>query len=199
MKHLPIMLKSLMKKAFCTTLLLLAIVTFWPMNKVTAQVSIGVDVHIPLWAPHYEHVREVQYYYLPDIEVYYDVWSDQYVYFDNGVWIYSRALPPMYADYDLNRGHVVVLERGIHKPWVRHRSYVSYYPKHYFHGKSRNYYVEGPREHRRNHTVVAPRRSPSDNVPSRSRHEAPRAAPSHQQGGRGHHEKGGKGNGGHRR
>src|ERR1041385_8506337 len=58
-----------------------------------AQVSVGVNINIPFWAPVYDHVDEVQYYYLPDIEVFYDVPNREFVYMEDGNWVYSPELP----------------------------------------------------------------------------------------------------------
>jgi hypothetical protein len=49
------------------------------------------------------------YYYIPDIESYYDVRTGNYVYMDNGKWAKTTTLPPAYKDYDLYNGYKVVL------------------------------------------------------------------------------------------
>jgi len=80
-----------------------------------AQVSLSINIgHQPAWGPTgYNHV---DYYYLPDIESYYDVATGQYIYLDGGRWINSRALPPRYAGYDLYSGYKVVVNRP--KPYL---------------------------------------------------------------------------------
>src|ERR1700722_6461636 len=40
------------------------------------------------------------YYYLPDLGVYYDVTDQCYVYFDGAEWVFSAYLPGQYADFD---------------------------------------------------------------------------------------------------
>jgi hypothetical protein len=50
-----------------------------------------------------------RYYYLPDIETYYDIRAKDYVYMNNGKWIRSTELPVTYKDYDLYNGYKVVL------------------------------------------------------------------------------------------
>lgn len=74
----------------------------------SAQVSVNVNIGAPPpWAPvGYERVN---YYYLPDVECYYDVHASNFIYFGNGRWIRSRHLPPHYRNYDLYHGRTVVL------------------------------------------------------------------------------------------
>lgn len=49
------------------------------------------------------------YYYLPDIETYYDIRNRTFVHQDNGKWVKSAELPAAYRDYDLYNGYKVVL------------------------------------------------------------------------------------------
>lgn len=81
----------------------------------SAQVSINVNIGSqPAWGPSgYNHV---DYYYLPDIESYYDVATNQYIYQDGGRWIFARTLPPRYRGYDLYSGYKVVVNRP--KPYL---------------------------------------------------------------------------------
>lgn len=73
-----------------------------------AQISINVNIGSqPLWGPvGYDHV---DYYYLPDIESYYSVPKQQFVYMDNGRWVFSRSLPSRYRSYNLYNGYKVVV------------------------------------------------------------------------------------------
>lgn len=73
-----------------------------------AQVSINVNLGTPpVWAPA-ERV-ETQYYYLPEIQTYYDVPAQRFIYVRNGKWIRSAALPPRYKNYDLYHGRTVYI------------------------------------------------------------------------------------------
>lgn len=73
-----------------------------------AQVSINVNIGSPpSWGP--VGYAETDYYYLPDVEAYYDVRATQFIYFGNGKWIRSRYLPRQYRNYDLYSGYKVVL------------------------------------------------------------------------------------------
>jgi hypothetical protein len=87
----------------------------------------------PMWAPPYDNPAGIQYYYIPDIECYYDVWNSEFVYMENGRWLFSPVLPAYYASYDLMHGHVVVLARMVHQPWMHHELSLQHYPRYYHH------------------------------------------------------------------
>ena len=98
----------------------------------TAQ-SVNVTVHLsPLWAPYYEHPEWVRYYYIPDIECYYDVWNSEFVYLEDGNWMFGSALPPSYNYFDLTTCFVVVLNHQVHEPWHHFHYYVAHYPRYYY-------------------------------------------------------------------
>ena len=81
-------------------------------EKAEAQVRVGVNINIgqqPPWRPAgYDYV---EYYYLPDIETYYYVPRQQFVYLSNGRWVFSASLPSRYRGYDLYGGYKVVINR----------------------------------------------------------------------------------------
>src|ERR1035437_1761545 len=69
----------------------------------------------PPWAPPYDNVSQIRYYYLPDYEVYYDVWGNQFWYIgDGGVWVSSVGPPPPYAGVDLGAAFVVLIRSEEH-------------------------------------------------------------------------------------
>ena len=88
----------------------------------------------PAWAPPYS--PGVRYYYLPDIETYYDLSTQEFVYLYDGQWCFSLNLPPMYADFDLNDCFSIALNVNVFQPWMHHHYYVSNYPRYYY----RDYY-----------------------------------------------------------
>ncbi|MDR6845753.1 hypothetical protein [Flavobacterium granuli] len=113
--------------------------------QVSVDVNIGtpnVNVHVgtpppppppsrpsppPVWGP--VGYDEVEYYYLPDIQVYYDIRLAQYIYFGNGKWVRSRYLPSHCRNYDLYHGYKVVLtDYHGHSPYSHfHDHKVKYY------------------------------------------------------------------------
>lgn len=97
----------------------------------TSFMSVGVQYTNPSWAPPYH--PGARYYYLPDIEVYYDLSGGEFVYLDNGRWMFAGSLPSLYSGYDLFNSFVVVLNFSIYQPWMHHHEYVSHYPRYYYH------------------------------------------------------------------
>lgn len=95
-----------------------------------SQTTSGNRYYVPDWAPVYE--PGVRYYYIPDIETYYDVTNGNYIYRDRGMWIFSRDLPPMYRGYNLHNGFQVVIDRNVYEPWRYHQNYVTSYPRYYY-------------------------------------------------------------------
>lgn len=76
------------------------------LNHINLHAQVSVNVAVPAWGP---AVTTEEYYYLPDIDSYYDIRHEQYIYVDKGVWIRSRALPSRYRNYNLKTGHVVIV------------------------------------------------------------------------------------------
>jgi len=76
----------------------------------SAHSQVSINVHIgtpPAWGPAgYDNVR---YYYLPDIEAYYDVPSAMFIYLSGNRWVHRHQLPPRYRNYDLYGGYKVVM------------------------------------------------------------------------------------------
>jgi hypothetical protein len=104
--------------------LIAAILSIAYSYKADAQVSVNVNIgRQPVWGPvGYDYVN---YYYLPDLDVYYDVPRGMFVYYQSGRWNFGASLPGRYGRYDLyNSYKVVVNDRN---PWLRH----SYYRSHY--------------------------------------------------------------------
>ena len=115
-------------------------------NKVLAQsFGVNINLNIPTWAPQYDNVNQVQYYYLPDIESYYDVYNREFVCFENGNWIFAPQLPQRYAWYDFNNSFSVVLDYSAREPWRYHNFYVEHYPRNYYRAMYRNEFEN--REH----------------------------------------------------
>lgn len=99
-----------------------------------AQVSVNVNMGSPpQWGP--VGYSGVQYYYLPDVEAYYDVRSSNFIYFSGGNWIHRKQLPNHYRNYDLYNGYKVVMTdyRG-KAPYTYYKEHKSKYAKGY-HGK----------------------------------------------------------------
>jgi len=158
--------------------LLLALVFFTATLSLQAQVSINVNVGSPpAWGP--SGYTDVQYYYLPDIDVYYDINTGQYIYLNNNNWVRATALPPAYRNYDLYNGYKVVMTdyRG-NAPYTNHATYRAKYPKGYRGAPQKTI---GARPNRGNNGGVkhtnAPRKTNNGNAPRANnggvKHNAP--------------------------
>ena len=103
-------------KRLLSILVLTGIITLSSVSYSNAQVNVSVNIGSqPLWGP--VGYDAVQYYYLPDLEMYYDVPTQQFVYLSNGRWVFATGLPPQYRNYDLYSGYKVVVNRP--QPWLR--------------------------------------------------------------------------------
>ena len=112
-----------------------------------AQVSVNVNIGTPpSWGP--EGYDNDRYYYLPDIDVYYDVNQSVFIYDNSGKWLRAKRLPSRYSQYDLYSGYKVVLTnyRG-DAPYTYHTKHRANYPKGY-HGKPQK--NRGPKPEKNN-------------------------------------------------
>jgi len=102
--------------------LLVLIIAVFLSSTVFAQVSVNLSFKLdrqPVWGPTgYDYV---EYYYLPDIDVYYNVPQHRFFYQERGRWISRSSLPSRYRGFDLyNSYKVVVNERT---PYRNHATY----------------------------------------------------------------------------
>lgn len=98
-----------------------------------AQAQVSLNVHLgspPAWGP--TGYNDAQYYYLPDVESYYDVNSSMFIYNNNGRWVHRRSLPYRYRNYDLYNGYKVVMSdyRG-NTPYTNYSQHRMQYNKGY--------------------------------------------------------------------
>ncbi|MFD1770039.1 hypothetical protein [Sphingobacterium suaedae] len=136
-----------------------------------AQVSVSINIGAqPLWGPvGYDYVR---YYYMPEIDVYYDVSHRRYTYYHGNRWITRSSLPNRYRHVDMYRTYKVVLNHD--HPWRNHRHVRRQYSR-YAHNHSQRII----RDHRRHDHYERHNRD--------RRHEYKRHHKNHDRGHRGHH------------
>ena len=98
-------------------------------NVMFAQVSVGINIGIPVAA---------RYYYLQDIEAYFDIQASMYIYHSGSRWIHARVLPSSYGHYDFNNGHKVIINdyRG-NSPYIYFKHHRTQFPKGHY-GKTEN-------------------------------------------------------------
>jgi hypothetical protein len=81
-----------------------------------AQVSLSVSFNVdrqPIWGP--TGYDRVDYYYLPDLDVYYNVPQHKFFYFEKGRWRSKSSLPSQYHGHDLYNSYKVVVNEP--EPW----------------------------------------------------------------------------------
>ena len=84
----------------------------------------------PPWAPPYDNVSQIRYYYFPDYEMFYDVWDGVFCYQSGAVWICSATLPQMYATVNLYGTFIVLVHRNLTHPWDHYNYFRHNYPRH---------------------------------------------------------------------
>lgn len=118
-----------------------------------AQVSVSLNIGSrPEWCGHYED--DVDYFYLPEIEAYYDVNTAVFIYLGPRGWVRSAYLPEYCHDYDLDHGYKVAIDYHGYTPYT----YYNHHRERYFRPNYRNYRNEYYGPHRRStYYAVAPR------------------------------------------
>jgi hypothetical protein len=123
-----------MKKILFAAIILMGCLSFRSAN---AQVGFRLNINIgnqPEWGPTgYDHV---DYYYMPDVDAYYDVPTHQYVYYENNAWVHRTYLPAQYRNYDVYNGYKVVVNRP--NPWLKNAYYRNTYAKYKGRGPERD-------------------------------------------------------------
>ena len=102
-----------MKKIlFITALLFGCLSVKYSSAQITFRAGININSQ-PDWGP-IGH-PQAHYYYMPDIDAYYDVQAHQYVYRENNIWVHNGNLPDRYRDYDRYHSYKVVINDR--NPW----------------------------------------------------------------------------------
>lgn len=114
-----------MKKNILISAIILSLL--FAFNVSHAQVSVSLNIGVqPLWGPvGYDYV---DYYYMPQYEVYYDVPHSQFVYFEGGHWLFAAKLPARYGRVDFYSTYKVVInEHNAYMHFKEHQvKYVEY-------------------------------------------------------------------------
>jgi hypothetical protein len=111
-----------------------------------AQISVRLNLGSPpQWGP--SGYNEARYYYLPDVEAYYDVPSSMFIYFNGISWVHRSYLPSRYRNYDLYNGYKVVMTdyRG-NTPYTHFREHKRQYSKGYRGQEQHNIGIRPERE-----------------------------------------------------
>jgi len=95
------------------------------LNTTNAQ-NININVNLdnqPAWGPTgYDYA---EYYYFPDLNVYFDINNSLFYYLSGSKWISDRYLPSKYSKKDLYSLYKVVVND--HQPWLNNKSHKKEY------------------------------------------------------------------------
>ena len=119
-----------MKKSVNLFLLILIIGLFPIISN--SQVSVGVNINVPVVE---------RYYYLQDIEGYYDTKTSMYIYNSGGRWVRVRTLPVIYRGFDFNTAHkVIIRDYSGNSPYYYYKVHRANFPKGKYLGKEKSYW-----------------------------------------------------------
>ena len=116
-----------MKKYLLT---ILVVTAFFFSSDLTSQVRVNLNVNLgvrPTWGLPGNYSGD--YYYLPEIDSYYDIPRHQFIYFDGFGWVFASALPYQFRDYDLYNGYKVVINEP--RPYLNNQMYRQRYSRYY--------------------------------------------------------------------
>lgn len=92
-------------------------------NAQNANISVNINKQ-PSWGP--EGYETANFYFFPDLNVYFDVNSSLFYYQSGSNWISNRYLPNKYSKYDLYSLYKIVINDDS-QPWSNHKNYKSKY------------------------------------------------------------------------
>ncbi len=116
---------------FLTTILLFAI-------KTTAQISVNISLGSrPAYNPpvHYYYDDNVDYYFLPEIQAYFDNRSGLFIHYNSGGWVRTRS----FDNFDINRCQRIAIEYHGNTPY---RDFVSHRQQYCNNNRREVVYVE---------------------------------------------------------
>ena len=115
-----------MKKFMLTSMVVSA---FLLTTRAEAQIRVNVDLNNgrPSWGLPGNHSGD--YYYLPEIDSYYDIPGRQFIYSDGRNWIHASQLPYAYRDYNLFGGYKVLINEP--RPYLLADAYRQKYSRYY--------------------------------------------------------------------
>lgn len=107
-------------------ILLLGIVLLMGVsNSAESQVSINVNINSqPAWGP--TGYESANFYYFPDLNIYFDVDNSLFYYLSNSNWVSDRYLPGKYSKYNFYDLYKVVINNDS-KPWLKNKEHKKEY------------------------------------------------------------------------
>ena len=110
-------------KKFKKIMLIAILVCAFIFNS-SAQIKINVNLNVlPDWGP--AEVEQVEYYYMPEYDIYYYAPKKQFVYLNGSNWVFAYELPSRYRNANLYSTYKVVINEP--RPYLKHNYYVVKY------------------------------------------------------------------------
>ncbi|MFV0537568.1 MAG: hypothetical protein ACK5M3_09370 [Dysgonomonas sp.] len=111
-----------MKKLIIALSLFFAIGIANPAGAQNININVNVDKQ-PAWGPTgYDYA---EFYYFPDINIYFDVNSSVFHYLSGSKWVSNQYLPSKYSKYDLYNMYKVVVNDK--QPWLQNKNHKKSY------------------------------------------------------------------------
>lgn len=132
-------------------IMLVAFIMLMGINTSKAQVSVSLNIGSPpVWAPPvYAHT--IRYYYIPEVDCYYDAVRAGYYYNSGPRWVFSAYLPGAYRDYDIASCHHVAVNYYGSQPYTYFSSRRYGYVQRYHSRPEREYRPEYEERHWKEH------------------------------------------------
>ncbi|MCD8305717.1 MAG: hypothetical protein LUC49_03535 [Prevotella sp.] len=100
---------------------------FFALSAIPAQAQISININIgkqPSWGPSgYDYA---QFYFIPELNIYYDVEAALFYYLSGSTWVGAKYLPLKYKKYDLSSMYKVVMN-DVTTPWLNNKEHKKTY------------------------------------------------------------------------
>ena len=97
-----------------------------------SQVDIGVNINFPTGE---------RYYYLQDVEAYYDNQTSMYIYLSGDRWTRVKMLPSSYRNFNFNTTNkVIIRDYTGNSPFYYYKTHKVKFPKGHYKGKNNSYW-----------------------------------------------------------
>ena len=97
-----------------------------------SQVEIGVNLNFPTGE---------RYYYLQDVEAYYDNQTSMYIYLSGDRWTRVKHLPSSYRNFNLNTANkVIIRDYNGNSPFYYYKAHKVKFPKGHYKSKNNSYW-----------------------------------------------------------
>lgn len=122
-----------------------------------AQFSLNVSLNSrPTYSnPHYHYDTDVDYYYLPEIEAYFDNRDGIFIYYGSRGWIRSFNLPSHCNNFNIHNGVKIALDYHGNAPFEDHhyhkKRYYKSFKKYYCNNNDNGNYYGKVKHHKNKH------------------------------------------------